>query len=108
MGIHIGGGDRPVNVGGDLVAGDKTTVVIGAADHIPTTLLEKAEELVLDAQELAFGEAAELLKALRAVRKAQRSGNKAAVKAALDAVVATPGSSVIVMVLQEIWKEQEG
>ena len=104
MGINFGGG-KPVNVGGDIVGGDKTTIVVGAAVHVPTTLLEKAEELVLDAEVLPFNEAAELLKGLRAVRKAARAGEEAGIKQALDDLEAKPGSSVITVIIQEIRKE---
>ena len=103
MGINFGG-NRPIHIGGDIVGGDKTTIVVGAAVHVPMTLLEKAEELVLDAEGLAFNDAAELLKGLRAVRKATKTGDKAATQQALDALEAKPGSSVITVIIQEIRK----
>ncbi len=105
-GIHISsGGKKPVVVGGDIVGGDKTTIVVGAAVRAPTTLLEKAEEMVLDAEELTFGKAAELLRGLRAVRKATRAGDKAEVEKALGELEAKPGSKVITIIIQEIRQE---
>ena len=105
-GIHINS-DKPVYVSGDMVAGDKITTVIGAADHIPRDLLEQAEELVVDAEALAFGEARDLIKALRAVRSAFRAQDKPKIKQTLDGLEAMPGSQIITIVVKEIRKKSE-
>src|SRR3990167_10046004 len=82
-GIHFNG-NSPQVVHGDIVGGDKITTIVSAAIRQPNTILERAEEAVLDASELAFGEARDLLKALRTIRKAQKSGTKEEVKKAIS------------------------
>jgi hypothetical protein len=91
-------------IGGDIVGGDKITTIVSAATRIPTTLIEKAEETVLDASDLAFSEARDLLKALRHLRKAKAAKNETAVKLALEELEAIPGSRILVAFISELKK----
>ena len=100
-GIHFDG-DAPRIVHGDIVGGDKITTIVSAAVRPPITALEKAEEVVLDATELAFGEARDLLKALRQVRKAQKAGRAEDVAKALGDLEKTPRSQVIIAYISEL------
>ena len=68
-----------ISFGGDVVGGDKTTttLIVSAAVRQPVTLLEKAEEMVLDAESLAFGEAADLIwRRCRGVRSSSPSSKR--------------------------------
>ena len=103
-GIHFDG-NSPQVVHGDIVGGDKITTIVSAAVRAPTTLIERAEEAILDASELAFGEARDLLKALRVIRKAKKTGTKEEIKKAIDELGIMPGSQVIVAFISELKNE---
>ena len=103
-GIHFNG-NSPQVVHGDIVGGDKITTIVSAAIRQPNTILERAEDAVLDASELAFGEARDLLKALRTIRKAQKSGAKEEVKKAIDDLEKSPSSQVIIAFISELKNE---
>ena len=98
-GVHITG---PANIEGDVVAGDK---IIVAATRMPRTLLEKAEELVVDA-ELEFGKAVVLLKGLRNLRKARKSGDQEAIREAASQLKAMEGAQIIVTIIETIESEE--
>ena len=103
-GVHISGG-TPQVVHGDIVGGDKITTIVSAAVRQPNTILERAEEAVLDASELAFGDARDLLKALRTIRKAKKSGTKEEVEKAIDDLEKSPNSQVIIAFVSELKNE---
>src|SRR3990167_3265425 len=103
-GIHFNG-NSPQVVHGDIVGGDKITTIVSAAVRQPNTILERAEEAVLDASELAFGEARDLLKALRLVRKATKSSTKEEVKKAIIELGTMPGGQVIIAFVSELKNE---
>src|SRR3990167_5001490 len=100
-GIHFNG-NSPKVVHGDIVGGDKITTIVSAAIRPPNTILERAEEAVLDASELAFGDARDLLKALRTIRKAKKSGTKEEVEKAIDDLEKSPNSQVIIAFVSEL------
>lgn len=105
MGNISFGGNAPQVVHGDIVGGDKITTIISAAVRPTSTIIERAEEAVLDASELAFGEARDLLKALRMVRKAQKTGTKEDVAKAIDDLEKMSGKQVIIAFISELKNE---
>ena len=102
-GIHFDKG-APAVVHGDIVGGDKiTTTIIAAAVRLPTTLLEEAEEAILNASELlSFGESVSLLKVLNRIRNAERKSKPEDVKAAIEDLEKMPGSQVIITIISKM------